>query len=108
MKEAPSPKSVQELKAYLGLLTYYSDFLPNMSTVLAPFYTLLQKDVPWQWTQVEEDTFKESKTLLTSSNLLIYFDLDLALTLTCDASAHRVGAHKMCDGTDPLVTPREP
>ena len=71
VKEAPSPKSVQELKAYLGLLTYYGDFLPNMSTVLAPLYRLLRKDVPWQWTQVEENTFEESKALLTSSTLLI-------------------------------------
>ena len=68
VKEAPSPKSVQELKAYLGLLTYYSDFLPNMSTVLAPLYRLLRKAVPWQWTQVEEDTFEESKALLNIIN----------------------------------------
>ena len=34
--EAPAPKNVAELKAYLGLLTYYSKFLPNRSTALAP------------------------------------------------------------------------
>ena len=32
--EAPAPKNVAELKAYLGLLTYYSKFLPNRSTLL--------------------------------------------------------------------------
>ena len=35
--EAPAPKNVAELKAYLGLLTYYSKFLPNRSTALSPF-----------------------------------------------------------------------
>ena len=59
LKEAPSPKCVQELKAYLGLLTYYSDFLPNMSTVLAPLYRLLRKDVSWQWTKGEKKAFNE-------------------------------------------------
>ena len=34
IQEAPSPTNVQELKAYLGLLTYYTQNL--MSTVLSP------------------------------------------------------------------------
>lgn len=29
VRDAPSPQSVQELKAYLGLLSYYSKFLPD-------------------------------------------------------------------------------
>ena len=32
IQEAPSPTCVTELKAYLGLLTYYGKFLPNLST----------------------------------------------------------------------------
>ena len=48
IQEAPSPTNAQELKTYLGLLTYYTQFLPNMSTVLSPLYRLLQKDVKWQ------------------------------------------------------------
>ena len=34
IKCAPKPRNVTELKAYLGLLTYYGHFLPNLSTVL--------------------------------------------------------------------------
>ena len=30
---APAPKNVAELKSYLGLLSYYGKFLPNLSTV---------------------------------------------------------------------------
>ena len=30
--------SVTELKSYLGLLTYYGKFLPNLSTLQAPLY----------------------------------------------------------------------
>jgi len=33
---APRPTNVPELKSYLGLLSYYSKFLPNLSTVMAP------------------------------------------------------------------------
>ena len=45
VNEAPSPRNTTELKSYLGLLTYYSKFIPNMSTTLAPVNRLLCKDV---------------------------------------------------------------
>lgn len=47
--DAPTPTSVTELKAYLGLLNYYNRFLPNLSTLLAPLHHLLRKDVVWSW-----------------------------------------------------------
>ena len=34
--KAPAPQNLQELKSYLKLLSYYSKFLPNLSSVLAP------------------------------------------------------------------------
>ena len=35
---APAPRNVGELKSYLGLLSYYGKFLPNLSSTLAPLY----------------------------------------------------------------------
>ena len=67
VENAPSPKNTAELKAYLGLLTYYSRFLPNLSTVLSPLYRLLRKDVSWTWSAREKAAFKASKQLLTSA-----------------------------------------
>ena len=46
LQEAHRPKNVAELKSYLGLLTYYAKFLPNLSTVLAPLYKLLKHQEP--------------------------------------------------------------
>ena len=103
MQDAPSPSSVTELRAYLGLLTYYSKFLPNMASVLAPLYKLLRKDTPWKWTEAEEKAFCASKDLLTSSALLVHFDPELDLVLMCDASSYGVGAvlaHRMPDGSE--------
>ena len=100
IQEAPTPTNVQELKAYLGLLTYYSKFLPNMATVLSPLYHLLQKDTKWQWTANERKAFLASKDLLTSSSLL---KPDLKLVLAWDASAYGLGAvlaHKYPNGTE--------
>ena len=36
IKEAPAPKNITQLKAYLGLLSYYSRFLPHLPSILAP------------------------------------------------------------------------
>ena len=92
-----------ELKAYLGLLTYYGKFLPDLSTVLAPLYKLLRKDTRWHWAEEEMQAFQASKDLLTSSCLLVHFDSQLKLILACDASSYGVGAvlaHQMPDGSE--------
>jgi len=53
IREAPEPKDVTALKAYLGLLMFYSRFLPNHATVLAPLNDLMKADTKWKWTQKE-------------------------------------------------------
>ena len=50
VQEAPTPQNVFKLKSYLGLLTYYSRFLPSLSSELAPLYKLLKHNDPWHWT----------------------------------------------------------
>ena len=92
VKNAPTPQNVTELKAYLGLLTYYSKFLPNMATTLSPLYMLLHNNVKWQWTSSEAKAFEKSKDLLTSNSLLVHFNPSQKLTLMCDASPYGVGA----------------
>ena len=37
VQAVPAPKNVTELKSYLGLLSYYGKFLPNLSTTLARY-----------------------------------------------------------------------
>ena len=53
VKNAPNPQNVTELKAYLGLLTYYSKFSSNMATQLYHHFTdycvtMLSGNVPLQ------------------------------------------------------------
>ena len=98
VQQAPTPLNVTQLKSYLGLLSYYGKFLPNLSTLLAPLYKLLGKGVQWEWSSEQEQAFQALKELLTSSKLLVHFDPKLPLLLACDASAYGIGAvlaHKM-------------
>ena len=103
VKLAPEPTSVTELKAYLGLLTYYGRFLSHLPSVLKPLHALLHKDTPWRWTMTEQESFKQFKELLLSSKVLVHFNPKLPIALACDTSAYGVGAilaHKLADGSE--------
>ena len=103
IRDAPTPTSVPKLKSYLGMLTYYSRFLQNLSSLLHPLYVLLRKDSKWHWGPDQEKAFLASKELLMSAKFLTHFDSSLELTLACDASAYGLGAvlsHKMRDGSE--------
>ena len=103
IESAPTPSNVTELKAYLGLLTYYGKFLPNLSTRLSPLYELLKKGVIWEWTAARDKAFQDSKKLLSSKSLLVHYDPHLPLILACDASAYGIGAvlsHRLPDGSE--------
>ena len=39
--EAPDPENVSQLRSLVGMINYYSKFLPRISTILAPVYKLL-------------------------------------------------------------------
>ena len=103
VQRAPKPRNVSELKSYLGLLTYYGKFLPNLATTLAPLYKLLRGSVQWHWSGEQDKAFEASKKLLTTSQLLVHFDPNKKLVLSCGASAYGIGAvlaHQFPDGSE--------
>jgi hypothetical protein len=100
LKEAPTPSNVTELRAFVGLLTFYIKFIPRHANLLAPLYALLRKDVAWKWTNKEMDAFKKAKSILTSDSVLTAFSNDLPVVVACDASSDGVAgvlSHKLPD-----------
>ena len=100
---ASPPTSTSELKTFLGMVNYYSRFIPSRAQTLRPLFDLLKKDVQWSWGTAQQRAFDECKRLLTSSQLLVHFDPELPLVLTCDASARGIGAvlsHLFPDGSE--------
>ena len=90
--DAPRPKDVTALKSFLGLIMFYSRFMPNHSTVLAPLNRLLKKGTHWTWSKVEEDAFVAAKKLILNSQTLVHYNEKLPLFLSCDASSYGAGA----------------
>ena len=64
IRDAPSPKNVTELKAFLGQINYYSKFLENLSSKLSPMYVLLRKNTKWQWGKEQQEAFQAAKEAL--------------------------------------------
>ncbi|RUS81246.1 hypothetical protein EGW08_010988 [Elysia chlorotica] len=106
IRDAPRPTNVNELRAYLGLVNYYCKFIHNASSLLAPLYDLLHKGVKWHWGREQQRAFDTSKTSLSSDKLLVHFDPNKQLILTCDASPRGVGAilsHRDQQGERPIA-----
>ena len=103
IRNAPEPKDITQLKSFLGAVNYYGKFLPDLSTVLAPLYQLLQKNTKWSWGRSQSMAVESVKELLTSDRVLVHYDPSRELVLACDASPYGVGAvlsHKYPDEKD--------
>ena len=100
---APVPENVTQLRAFLGLVNYYSHFLPNMASVLHPLYQLLKKDRKYAWTPATQNAFDTVKEMITSDIVLTHYNPDLPVKLACDSSAYGLGAvisHVMENGEE--------
>lgn len=87
INRAPAPRNVTELRSLLGLINYYGKFIPNLSTLLHPLNSLLQRGQKWNWSAECGEAFNRAKEVLTSSRVLVHYDPSLPIKLAADASA---------------------
>ena len=86
IKESLAPTNVSQVRSFLGLVTFYSKFVPNMATMAAPIYQLTHKSVPFDWNEECQKAFQSLKQELISYRFLTYFKPNLPLIVSCDAS----------------------
>jgi hypothetical protein len=86
------PQTLTELRSFLGLCSYYRRFIKGFSKKAKPLYKLLEKDVPYEWTDEQQNTFEWLKQCLTESPILSHPNFDKEFILITDASADGLGA----------------
>ena len=99
----PPPTSKSELRSFMGSLQFYSQFLPNMSTIAEPLNQLTRNDVTWSWKEPQQQAFNRFKEMLSSNLVLAHFDPKMRVGISCDASDVGIGAvlfHRYDDGTE--------
>lgn len=63
----PTPMTVTEVRAFVGLCSYYRRFVRNFAVVAAPLYALTQKGTVFKWLSECEEAFRSLKTSHCSS-----------------------------------------
>ena len=66
-----SPKSVFEIRSFLGLTWYYKRFIEDFSRLAAPTTRLTWKEVKYEWNDQCERAFQELKRRLTLAPIMI-------------------------------------
>ena len=89
----PTPKTVKEVRSLVGTVTWYSHFIKDFSSLMAPITSLIKKKAQkLYWTEEAEFAFKRIKHALTSHPVLRPPDYTRPFMIQCDASQYGVGA----------------
>lgn len=80
----PIPKDEVELTRFLGMVTYLSRFVPNLSDKANELRKLTSGKDEWAWTEKHQHDFDQLKTALTSTPVLKYFDVKKPVTIQAD------------------------
>jgi hypothetical protein len=65
-----SPKSIMQIRSFLGLTGYYRWFISNFSKIAKPMTKLLEKETKFKWSPQCEEAFLTLKKLLTMALVL--------------------------------------
>ena len=105
IKDMPRPDTLssvsakrEQLRRFLGCVTYLSKFCPHLSSTAEPLRHLLKKDVIWSWTKVEETAYSEIIKTLCSNTVLATFDPSKPVTVSVDSCQSGIGAVLLQDG----------
>ena len=62
------PRNVKELQTFLGMMVYFSSYIPFYAWIAAPLFELLKKDGKgWRWTDRQREAFELCKQVLTNA-----------------------------------------
>ncbi len=91
VKEFPRPKSVHEVRQFLGLTSYYRRFVKSFARTAQPLHALTRKGALFEWSENCETAFCFLKQLLLPAPILCYPNFEKPFRLETDASIKGLG-----------------
>jgi hypothetical protein len=98
IKNWPQPKTVAQVRSFLGLAGFYRRFVKHFGSIAAPLNELTKKDVPFVWGDAQQEAFLILKDKLTHAPLLQLPDFNKTFELECDASGIGLGGVLLQEG----------
>ena len=92
------PRSVTEVRSFLGLVGYYRRFVKRFSIIASPLTKLLRKGVKFEWSDKCQNSFEQLKEMLVEAPVLMQPTLGKEYTLYSDALGIGLGCVLMQDG----------
>mgnify|MGYP003389980841 FL=1 len=90
--EWPVPTCVREVRAFVGLASYYRRFVRGFAEVAAPLHELTKKNAKFCWEEKHQAAFEILKQKLVQAPVLVAPDDEHRYILDTDASDHAMGA----------------
>ncbi|MES9881596.1 MAG: reverse transcriptase domain-containing protein [Sedimenticola sp.] len=104
VKNWPTPKTVHDVRSFLGLCSYYRRFVKHFADIARPLHQLTEKATQYKWTDACEQAFDTLKQALITAPILCYPSIRTNFILDTDASGVGIGAVlSQCDGDDERV-----
>ena len=91
IREWVVPKTVKEVRSFLGMASYYRQFIDKFAKLAAPLHDLMKKDVGYFWTSRQQKAFEDLKHALTTAPVLILPDPAKPYVAVSDASDTAIG-----------------
>ena len=98
IKDWPIPKTVTEIRQFLGLASYYRRCIQQFADIATPLHYLTEKTATFVWTEECQNCFQRLKDLLSQAPVLCYHLLTKDFEFQTDASAVGLGAVLEQDG----------
>ncbi|WVZ89965.1 LOW QUALITY PROTEIN: hypothetical protein U9M48_036310 [Paspalum notatum var. saurae] len=92
------PKTVTEIRSFLGLAGYYRRFIKDFSKTAKPMTSLTKKNAKYSWSLNCEEAFQSLKRSLTTAPVLAQPDVTKPFDVYCDASGNGLGCVLMQEG----------
>jgi hypothetical protein len=92
VKQYLAPKSVKEVRAFLGLASFYRKLIPNFSDIAKPMTVLTRKDQEFTWGPKQQESFQTLKDRVCAAPALAYPNFELLFIPSTDASRTSLGA----------------